>query len=205
MVFRRLWLLLPVVAVVGALGCPGSQVKKAPPPPVPALAGSWQSSCMPMVNADDTDGWVRVVVGITPTLWAMDRRLFADDACTAATGTLHTDGGYALEAPSTVVAGAWNARFDFRTRTITPLVDGFIAYLQSLSCGESFGVDRDTDVMDIACPALGFRAFESCQADHDIVLVDGNTLRFGLRPADGDICSDGRRPTALGPPLQRIP
>jgi hypothetical protein len=205
MSLRRFCLAMAVGSAVGALGCPGTQVKNSAPPPVPALAGAWESACLPMVNADDTDGWARVVVGITPTLWAMDRHLFADDACSAATGTVHIDGGYALEEPSTVVPGAWNARFDFRTRTITPHVDGFIAYLQSLSCGESFGVDRATDVMDVACPALGFRAFETCQADLDVVAVDGNTLRLGLRPADGDVCSPARRPSVLGPPLQRIP
>ena len=39
--------------------------------------------------------------------------------------------------------------------------------------------------MDVACPAMGFGAFETCQADLDVVAVDGNTLRL----ADGDVCN----------------
>jgi hypothetical protein len=184
------------------VGCPAAQVRV--PTPRPTLAGAWQSNCFTVVNADDTEGSARIVVGVTHSLWALDRHLFADDACTAPTGTIHVDGGYELEAPSPTTPGAWNVRFDFRSRTITPQVDGFIAYMESLSCGDSFGVDRSTDVLDTACPALGFRAFGDCQAEHDMVAVDGDTLRFGMRPADGDLCEPPRRPTALGIALERI-
>ena len=184
------------------IGCPAAQVKL--PTPRPTLSGAWQSSCFTVVNADDTEGSERIVVGVTHTLWAMDRHLFADDACTAPTGTIHVDGGYVLEAPSPTTERAWEVRFDFRNRTITPHVDGFMAYLESLSCGDSFGVDRSTDVLDVACPALGFRAFGDCQAEYDIVAVDGDALRFGMRPANGDLCAPPRRPTALGIALERI-
>ena len=172
--------------------------------PPPQLEGAWQSACLPLKNADDTDGSARVVYGVTPTLWALDTQLYGDDACAVPTGTIHSDGGWQWERPSTTITGAWEIRFDVRTRTMTPHVDGFIAYLQSLNCGKDFDVGSSTDMLDMACPDLGLKPLAECQAEYDVVAGDGATLRFGARGINRDRCDARSRPPTLGVPLQRL-
>jgi len=186
-------------------GCPSAHVREATTTgPPPALAGAWQSDCLPIKNADDTDGSARLVYGLTPSLWALDTQLFGDDACAMPVGTLHTDGGWAFERPSTTVPGAWEVRLDVRTRTVTPHVEGFIAYLESVGCGRGHGVDRATDLLDVSCPALGVEPFATCQAEFDVVAGDGAALRFGARGVGRDRCDARARPPTLGPPLRRL-
>lgn len=45
-------------------------------------------------------------------------------------------------------------------------------------------------------------AAASCGVDHDLFALDDTGLRFGVRPADNDMCSEDKTPTAL---LQRQP
>jgi len=195
---------LAVVVIVAAAGCPAAQVKP-PPPPQPSLVGAWQSGCFKIVNADETEGSARATFGVTDSLWAMDTQIFGDDTCGQVVGTVHSDGGYALERPSSIAPGAWELRLDVRTRKVTPHVDGFIAYLQAVSCGDGYKVDRAMDILDLSCPALGAQPFATCGAEHDVVVVNGMTLTLGARPADGNVCTPAARPRALGKPFTRMP
>lgn len=195
-----------VLATTLALGCATTTTTAETPEPTlpPTLAGAWQSACFAVHNADDTDGSARVVHGFTDTLWSMDTALFSDTACVDATATLHVDGGYVLEAPSSSTNGAWDVRFDIRNRTITPHVEGFIAFLQAMSCGDDYGVDRATDAFEVACAAFGWPAATTCATEFDVVRVEGATLWRGLRPVDNGLCEVTRRPTALGLPTTRM-
>jgi len=197
-----------ILAITLVLGCATTTTRTATstpaPTPPPTLAGAWQSPCFAIHNADDTDGSARVVHGFTDTLWSTDTALFSDGACVDATATLHVDGGYVLEAPSTSTNGAWDVRFEVRNRTITPHVEGFIAFLQAMSCGEDYGVDRATDAFEVACSAFGWSAATTCSTEFDVVRVDGATMWRGLRPADGQLCEVARRPTSLGAPTTRM-
>ncbi len=196
------------VCVVVVAGCPAAQVRETkperPPEPPPVIVGAWQSDCFPVINADETEGSAKVTLGVKDANWGLDMQLFGDDTCGQATGTLHEDGGYALVQPS-AVAGAWELRLDVRTRTVTPHVDGFIYYLQAVSCGDAYKVNRATDILDLACPALGAQPFATCAVGHDLVALDGESLRLGQRPADGNICSEAQRPQSLGRPLRKLP
>jgi hypothetical protein len=202
---RRVWLVLVLSGVVGAVGgCPSAHLPKAPSGPPPSLVGAWQSDCLPTTNADDTDGSMRVIYGMTSSLWALDTRLFGDGACVNPVGTLHTDGGWAFERASTTVPGAWEVRFDVRTRNITPHDEGFIAYLESVGCGRDYGLDRTSDLLDLSCPALGVEAFAVCQAEFDVVAADGPALRFGARGIGRNRCDARARPPTLGPLLRPL-
>jgi hypothetical protein len=196
--------LLSLSAVALLTACPAAQVKSPPPPPPPALQGAWQSDCLPIKNADDTDGSARLVYGVTPSLWALDALLFGDEACGVPVGTIHSDGGWGLERPSTMVPGAWEVRLDVRTRTVTPHAEGFIAYLESLGCGRGHGVDRASDMLDVACPALGLLPLAACPVEYDVVAGDGVALRFGARGLHRERCDPRSRPPTLGPPLRRL-
>jgi hypothetical protein len=46
------------------------------------------------------------------------------------------------------------------------------------------------------CAGLGQYPLSSCDRDYDLVSIDGDTLRFGERPADNNMCSEEKRPTA---------
>jgi hypothetical protein len=89
---------------------------------------------------------------------------------------VHIDGPYELERPSTAVAGAWEARgaADFAT-----------------------GVAQD--VLRTGCAGFGQYPGADCPADFAVVKRDGDDLFFGARPADNDMCTAARRPTALSP------
>ncbi len=170
----------------------------------PTLSGAWQTECFAVHNADDTDGSARIVHGFTDSLWSTDTSLFADVACADPTATLHVDGGYVLEAPSTSMTGAWNLRLDVRTRTITPHVDGFIFFLEAMQCGEGYGVGRASDAFEITCPAFGWPAVTTCSTERDVVLVDGSSLWRGERTADNGSCQAATRPTAFGAASKRM-
>lgn len=204
----RVALVAVVVVVIAAVAaCPGDQKRPDPQtiaPAPPALAGGWASACFAVQNADGTDGFAKMEFDIQPATWALDFSFYGDDACASRLGTVHVDGPYALEGPSTVLPGAFDARFDFATRTVTPHVDGFIAFLQSMSCGKApYGVGKTQDILDAGCPAMGFQPKASCASDYDVVFVNGSTLQFGQRPADNNMCSPDKRPKALGPVLSR--
>lgn len=196
-----------LAAVVALAACPGDQKRpdpKAIPLAPPNLAGGWASACFAVQNADGTDGFAKTELDIQPSTWALDLSFFGDDACAARLGTVHVDGAWVLEGASTALPGAFDARFDFATRTVTPHVDGFIAFLQSMSCGKApYGVGKTQDILEAGCPAMGFQPRASCPSDYDVVFVNGSTLQLGQRPADNNQCTADQRPKALGPALTR--
>jgi len=53
------------------------------------------------------------------------------------------------------------------------------------------------DVYAAGCPALSSYPRATCSADYDVVKVDAAALQFGKRPADNDMCTAEKRPTAL--------
>jgi hypothetical protein len=197
-----------VVALAALAGCPGTPTKpddKLGAHVTPPIVGGWSSVCFPLSYEDGTEGFAQLVFDMTPTTWSLDYTMFDDAACTSRLGTTHIDGPWVVEKPSTTLPGAFEARFDFAHRTITPHVDGFIAFLQSMACGKApYAVGTPQDILASGCPNLGFQPLEACRADYDLVFVNGGTLQFGARPKDNNLCTPDRRPTALGSPLAKV-
>ncbi len=96
---------------------------------------------------------------------------------------------------------AREARFAFDEKTVTAHAEGAVGFLASLGegCGSPGTWERGVarDVGGAGCPALGQRPIADCPADYDLVSVTATELRFGDRPADNDMCSPERRPTAV--------
>jgi hypothetical protein len=169
-----------------------------------ALAGAWQSECLPVSSRDDVVEAAVITYGLTPTLWALDVALFDDVDCALPFGTVHTDGGFVVEGPSASVTGAWDILLDVRSQTVTPHADAFLTFLEANQCSGDHGLDRITDMFDAACPALGLVPVSSCSTEYDVVIVDGDALRFGARDPRTRRCDAASRPTSEGPRLQSV-
>lgn len=160
----------------------------------PELAGRWLSACF--AQPDGTHA--NLDFDLTPARWALDYRVHADEACETRLVTVHIEGPYVLEGPS-AVADAWDGVFSFDAKTITPHAQPLVDALDEAGCGsEAWAVDGTQSIED-GCAAFGQYPIADCGADYDLVAREGDTLRFGLRPADNDMCSPERRPSELSP------
>ncbi|MFZ4735342.1 MAG: hypothetical protein ACOYM9_05330 [Bradymonadia bacterium] len=188
-----------VAFVLLQAACGGAgQVAPTPAPAEPTLAGVWQSECIDPGNGQA----FRLVFDLKTTDWTLDYTAFGDARCEAANLTVHIEGPYTLGAASKRVEGAREGEFGFARKSVTPHNDGAAGFLPQACGGGNFAVGVPTDIT-AGCPGLGAYPIEKCGTDHDIVHFKGNVLRFGARPADNDMCSLEKRPTALGAPLTR--
>lgn len=195
-----------------ALAC-GSETASAPDATsggedaatAPSLVGRWISDCTPSPQADGSTQYFRLDFDLDATDWTLDYVVHGDAACEVPLVTVHIEGPYALERPSESVAGAWEARFGFERKTIRPEVDGLRDFLNSLEgCGTTdFETGVAQDVYASGCPGFGQYPEASCEADYDLVRLDGDSLFFGARPADNDMCTAAKRPTAVSPVANR--
>lgn len=170
----------------------------------PAIVGHWRSDCVPT----DT-GALTLDFTIESTRWSLDYDTYGDGACTSPFLTVHIEGDYELLAASPSVEGAWNARFGFDEKTVTPHGAGAVGFLAGLgeACGgpvtSGHGMWTDgvaRDVYASGCAMLGQYPSSSCTADYDLVSIDAEgLLHFGVRPADNDLCTESKRPTAISP------
>lgn len=171
------------------------------PEAAPDIAGRYVSDCLPSLQADGSTQYLRLDFDLDDAAWKLDYVTHADDACATKLVTVHIEGPYELERPSTAVEGAWEARFGFTTKTIRPEVDGLRDYLNSLDgCGAAdFATGVAQDVLGTGCAGFGQYPGADCPADYDLVKRDGDDLFFGARPADNNMCTAAKRPAALSP------
>jgi hypothetical protein len=166
--------------------------------PTPAqLAGTWQSACI-----DSGNGHLKFTFYLTASTWEIDYAVFGDDACQAGFMTVNIKGPYELGDASSDVEGARKGNFHFGERFVTPHMEAAVEMLSGACPGVSFVVDQATELAQ-GCANLGMYPISDCPTDYDIVKLDGNTLYFGARPADNDMCSENKRPTALAFPLAK--
>ncbi len=160
----------------------------------PALAGRWLSPCF-----DQGDGTFAMLdFDLSDEAWSLDYRVHGDETCSSPLVTVRIEGPYTIEGRSDVDE-AWDAVFGFDAKTITPHAQPLVDALDGAGCGrEPWAVDV-TQSIDDGCAAFGQYPLDSCAADYDLVSRDGDTLRFGNRPPDNDMCTAERRPHELSP------
>jgi hypothetical protein len=83
---------------------------------------------------------------------------------------------------------------------VTPSSAGAAAFLAQACGGGSFTSGTSTDI-SAGCAGLGMYPIASCASDYDLVARTDDHLRFGARPADNNMCTEDKRPTALSPIL----
>lgn len=163
-----------------------------------ALVGHWESDCVGSGNGQA----FRLTFDLAASTWALAYDAFADAACGTRNLTVNIDGPYTLGDPSKTVAGAREGNFGFTHKTVTPHSEGAAGFLSQACGGGTYAVGAPADITG-GCPGLGAYPIAACATDHDLVAVVGETLQFGARPADNDMCRPEKRPVALGPALHR--
>lgn len=127
--------------------------------------------------------------------WSLTFIHALDPAMTLRTFQFRTGGAYRVGAPSDVVEGAFNTVFDEDWKhltLLTPVAD--IANAMGMGgCGLT--VNLEADISDNGCAA--WRPVSVCSEDHDLLALSEEGLHFGVRPADNDMCTADKTPTAL--------
>lgn len=132
--------------------------------------------------------------------WTLDFVLALDPAMTQPVFSFRTRGTYSVVAPSSSVAGAYDAIFVEDAKYLT-------LRTTNAELAKSFGFDAckltpnvEKDVSVDGC--LGWKPVAVCNLDHDLLaLTAEGGVRFGTRPKDNDMCTPGKRPTSLTPPV----
>lgn len=180
------------LATLTAAACGGSKTAVKPQD----LAGRWDSAtCEAIPNGDGTHSYIQRHFQLTEAKWTLNLDAFGDAQCQTKLFTARVTGPYTLERDSEKVSGATEGNFVFGERFLTahlqPLAD---AFTQS-GCGSGAWTVGTEQAIPGAC--LFFKPIAQCGTDHDVVKVDGNKLFFGQRPADNDMCTPEKRPSAL--------
>ncbi len=117
------------------------------------------------------------------------------------TFVFRTGGDYRIEAPSKAVPGAFETVFDEDWKKLTSFIaDPKMAQQFGFApCGLETGVEKDISAEGCAA----WKPVSVCGEDHDLLAMDGKGLYFGVRPADNDMCTADKRPTALLMPVVR--
>lgn len=176
-----------------------SATPTAPDGPVaPSVTGHWRSACVAQPQADGSTLYATLdLTGTAPSAWALAYTLHGDAACGAKLVTIAIRGRYEVGEPS-AIAGAWNARFGFDDKTITPFVQPIADALTAGHCGSApWQIGAAQSVYAAGCAAFGQYAQPQCGADYDLLGIAGGALRFGNRPADNNLCTPDRRPAQL--------
>lgn len=134
--------------------------------------------------------------------WSLRFTLSLDPAGRSPVFSFRTAGGYRVLAPSAIVAGAYEAVFFEEAKWLTLEADdpALAAAFGLDGCGLVPGVEKDISATGCAL----WKPVAICGEDHDLLALDADGgLRFGVRPADNDLCSADKRPTALLPAVRR--
>jgi hypothetical protein len=196
-------LLRCLAAVLGSAfiaACGGADAQTTPVSPVspsaakPNPVGRWVSACSP---SSPTQGAI-LDFNISASDWAIDYTVFGDTTCTTKFLTVRIEGTYTVGDKSSV-ADAYDAKFGFSRKSVTPHLDAAAQFLSSAAgCAQAgFVTGTAKDISATGCANLGQRPIASCAADYDLIKINGNTMTFGDRPVDNDMCTEAKRPKAL--------
>ena len=129
--------------------------------------------------------------------WSLIFTHALDPQMTMRTFQFRTGGAYRVGEPSNDAPGAFRTVFNEDWKHVTLLTDvpEIVAGMGMAACGLT--VNLETDISASGCAA--WKPVADCGQDHDILAMSAQGLHFGVRPADNDMCSADRTPTALLP------
>ncbi|RST82447.1 hypothetical protein EJC49_23435 [Aquibium carbonis] len=129
--------------------------------------------------------------------WSLIFTHALDPQMTMRTFQFRTGGAFTVGEPSADVPGAFRTVFGEEWKHVTLLTDvpEIVAGMAMAACGLTLNLE--TDISGSGCAA--WKPVADCGEDHDILALSAEGLHFGVRPADNDMCSADRTPTALLP------
>ncbi len=136
--------------------------------------------------------------------WSLTFTHALDPDMTLRTFQFRTGGPYTVGDPSAEVEGAFRTVFreDWKHLTLLTPDPALATAFGMADC--RLTVNLEADISSTGCAA--WRPVAECGEDHDILAMDPSGLRFGVRPADNDMCSADKTPTALLPAVvKRLP
>lgn len=125
-----------------------------------------------------------------------------DTGMTVRTFQFRTGGPFEVGEASPNVAGAFQTVFHENWKHVTLLTDDprIVAAMGMGDCGLTYNLE--TYVSRTGCAA--WAPVADCGEDHDLFAMDESGIYFGVRPADNDMCTPDRTPTALLPAVARF-
>jgi hypothetical protein len=134
--------------------------------------------------------------------WQLTFTIFADKDLTSPLVAMDFEGPWRPSKASEKVPGATEAIFEFTSKKVT-LKAADVAVAKNFGmdgCGLSPNTPKD--VSKTGCSFVGSVA--AYGKEFDLLKVDGTSLWLGARPADGNMGSEDKRPTALGAKLVKV-
>jgi len=124
-----------------------------------------------------------------------------DPQMTTRTFQFRTGGPFEIGQASEAVEGAFHGVFHEDWKHVTLLTDNpeIVAGMGMAECGLTYNLE--TDISKTGCAA--WRPVTECGEDHDLFAMDAAGVYFGVRPADNDMCTPDKTPTALLPIVVR--
>lgn len=131
--------------------------------------------------------------------WQLTFTIFADKELKSPLVAMDFEGPWQPTKPSEKVAGASEATFEFASKKVT-------LKAADVAVAKNFGMDgcglapnKAKDVTKTGCSFVGSVA--AYGKEFDLLKVDATSMWLGARPADGNMGSEDKRPTALGAKL----
>jgi len=162
------------------------------------LVGSWKSPAAEGVGADIL---TTREFHFTRERWRVEAKFYGDPAMRKPLFAFVAEGPYVVGDAAPEVAGASEAVFAFDKKVLT-LLSSDRAALSRFGfehCGLTEGVPLDISTSGCSF----FKPIASCDREYDLLKLEGDNLRLGVRPADRDMCKPAKRPKALGAPVVR--
>lgn len=133
--------------------------------------------------------------------WEIKFTLFLDSLQEKPVFVFRAVGKYEVQDASEKIEGADNAIFKFDNKYVTLLTDDE-EIIKNFGMNEC-GLEKDTekDITKDGCSFLVSK--EACGQEFDLLKLDNEQLFFGMRPSEGDMCTEENRPTALFYPLKK--
>lgn len=132
----------------------------------------------------------------TGSSYELTFHFFVDEGCTAPFVTFMSKGDFVTR-PSPKVPGALEFDATWTGRTMRADSDASLPLLNAQCGTPPWSVGQTQEIFARGCAAAGFRPSSECSHDFDLLKIDGNTFSFGQRPADNNMCTPDRRPSAV--------
>ncbi|HEV8692885.1 MAG TPA: cyclase family protein [Lysobacter sp.] len=162
------------------------------------LMGSWKS---PAAEITGPDVFSTREFHFTRERWSVEAKFYSDPAMRKPLFSFVAEGPYTLEDASSEITGASEATFSFDKKILTLLTSdrAALSRFRFESCGLKEGTPSDISISGCSF----FAPIASCRQEYDLVQLERDNLRLGVRPADRDMCRPAKRPKALGEPVVR--